>query len=91
MKKLSEPPARKGGVKVASISIPNSIVQVLPSWDRWVEEVSLSRFAGDAIGRGAASPEASVASPDRILSAAVRLACIASLVSHTVVAPWSTW
>ena len=55
----------KGGVKVASLTIPTSIVQVLPSWDRWVEEVSASRTyggvhyrfanrAGEDIGRKAA-------------------------------------
>ena len=58
-------PAPKGGVKVASLTIPNAVVQVLPSWDRWVEEVSLSRTlggvhyrfanqAGEEIGRKAA-------------------------------------
>lgn len=34
------------GVRVASRSIPNSAVQVLPDWDRWVEEVNLSRTLG---------------------------------------------
>ena len=58
-------PAPKGGVRVASITMPNSVVQVLPSWDRWVEEESLSRMyggvhyrysneAGEDIGRKAA-------------------------------------
>ena len=58
-------PAPKGGVKVASLTIPNSVVQTLPTWDRWVEEVSLSRTlggvhyrfanrAGEEIGRKAA-------------------------------------
>jgi hypothetical protein len=37
------PPA---GVRVASRSLPNSAVQVLPSWDDWVREVSLSRILG---------------------------------------------
>ena len=36
----------KGGVRVASRSIPNSAVQVLPSWDKWAEEVSFSRTLG---------------------------------------------
>jgi hypothetical protein len=35
-----------GGVRVASRSIPNSIVQVLPSFDTWVSEVSASRTYG---------------------------------------------
>ena len=58
-------PAPKGGVKVASLTIANSVVQVLPSWDQWVKEVSASRTyggvhyrfaneAGEAIGRQAA-------------------------------------
>jgi hypothetical protein len=34
------------GVRVASRSIPNAAVQVLPDWDRWVEEVSFSRTLG---------------------------------------------
>lgn len=34
------------GVRVASRSIPNAAVQVLPSWDKWVEEVSFSRTLG---------------------------------------------
>ncbi|HEX8124357.1 MAG TPA: vanadium-dependent haloperoxidase [Allosphingosinicella sp.] len=38
--------APPGGVRVSSRSIPNSIVQVLPSWDEWVKEVSLSRTYG---------------------------------------------
>jgi hypothetical protein len=37
------PPA---GVRVASRSVPNSAIQVLPSWDDWVREVSLSRTLG---------------------------------------------
>ena len=36
----------KGGVRVASRSIPNSAVQVLPTWDKWAEEVSFSRTLG---------------------------------------------
>lgn len=57
--------APPGGVRVASRSIPNAAVQVLPSWDKWVEEVSYSRIlggvhyrfsndAGEEIGRKAA-------------------------------------
>ena len=53
------------GVRVASQAIPNSAVQVLPSWDEWVQEVSDSRIyggvhyrfsndAGEEIGRRAA-------------------------------------
>jgi hypothetical protein len=38
--------APPGGVRVNSRSIPNSIVQVLPSWDEWVRQVSLSRTYG---------------------------------------------
>jgi len=38
--------APPGGVRVSSRSIPNSIVQVLPSWDEWVREVSISRTYG---------------------------------------------
>lgn len=34
------------GVRVASRSIPNAAVQVLPSWDKWAEEVSFSRILG---------------------------------------------
>lgn len=58
-------PAPAGGVRVASLSIPNAIIQVLPSWDQWVTEVSVSRTyggvhyrfaneAGEQIGRQAA-------------------------------------
>ncbi|MDP8915634.1 MAG: vanadium-dependent haloperoxidase [Pseudomonadota bacterium] len=58
-------PAPKGGVRVASMSMPNSLVQVLPSWDEWVRQVSASRTyggvhyrfaneAGEEIGRRAA-------------------------------------
>ncbi len=39
----SRPPA---GVRVASRSVPNSAIQVLPSWDDWVREVSVSRTLG---------------------------------------------
>lgn len=38
--------APPGGVRVASRSIPNSIVQVVPTWDEWVKEVSASRTYG---------------------------------------------
>ncbi|CAA9513306.1 MAG: hypothetical protein AVDCRST_MAG62-659 [uncultured Sphingomonas sp.] len=34
------------GVRVASRSIPSAAIQVLPSWDKWVEEVSFSRTLG---------------------------------------------
>jgi len=57
--------APPGGVRVSSDSIPNSAVQVLPSWDDWVREVSFSRTlggvhyrfsneAGEKIGRAVA-------------------------------------
>jgi hypothetical protein len=53
------------GVRVTSLSGPNVLVQVLPSWDQWVQEVSDSRIyagahyrfsneAGEEIGRRAA-------------------------------------
>jgi hypothetical protein len=35
-----------GGVRVSSASIPDSLVQVLPSYDAWVRDVSLSRILG---------------------------------------------
>jgi hypothetical protein len=35
-----------GGVRVASRSLPNSAVQVLPSFDEWVKQVSDSRIYG---------------------------------------------
>ena len=38
--------APAGGVRVHSRSIPNSIVQVVPSLDEWVKEVSISRTYG---------------------------------------------
>jgi hypothetical protein len=38
--------APPGGVRIASRSIPNSIIQVLPSFDEWVKEVSASRTYG---------------------------------------------
>jgi hypothetical protein len=54
-----------GGVRVASYSIPQSAVQVVPSLDAWVKDVSLSRIlggvhyrfsndAGEAVGRNVA-------------------------------------
>ena len=54
--------APPGGVRVSSRSVPNAILQVVPSLDKWVEEVSASRTyggvhyrfsneAGEAIGR----------------------------------------
>lgn len=56
-------PAR--GVRVMSLAIPTSVVQALPSWDDWAQEVSDSRIyggvhyrfsneAGEQIGRRAA-------------------------------------
>lgn len=53
------------GVRVASYAIPNSVIQVLPTWDEWVRQVSDSRIyggvhyrfsndAGEEIGRRAA-------------------------------------
>lgn len=38
--------APPGGVRVMSISIPDSVVQVLPTFDDWVREVSFSRTLG---------------------------------------------
>ena len=38
--------APPGGVRVSSRSIPNSAVQILPTWDDWVREVSFSRILG---------------------------------------------
>jgi hypothetical protein len=57
--------APKYGVRVISQAIPNSVVQVLPTWDAWAREVSDSRIfggvhyrfsneAGEEIGRKAA-------------------------------------
>jgi hypothetical protein len=34
------------GVRMTSRSLPNAAVQVLPSWDQWVEEVKISRTLG---------------------------------------------
>jgi len=53
------------GVRVGSLAVPMSAVQVLPGWDEWVQEVSDSRIyggvhfrfsneAGEQIGREAA-------------------------------------
>lgn len=53
------------GVRVGSLAVPMSAVQVVPSWDEWVQEVSDSRIyggvhfrfsneAGEQIGREAA-------------------------------------
>jgi hypothetical protein len=58
-------PRPKAGVRVSSYSIPNAAVQVLPSSDEWVRQVSDSRIyggvhyrfsneAGEAVGRGGA-------------------------------------
>ena len=53
------------GVRVNAMAVPNSLVQVLPGWDEWAQEVSDSRMyggvhyrfsneAGEEIGRRAA-------------------------------------
>lgn len=58
-------PRPSGGVRVGSYTLPNALVQQLPSWDAWVADVSASRIyggvhyrfanrAGEAIGREAA-------------------------------------
>jgi hypothetical protein len=58
--------APPGGVRVASRSVPNSIIQVIPTLDTWVKEVSASRIyggvhyrfsneAGEEIGRKVAA------------------------------------
>jgi hypothetical protein len=39
-------PRPAAGVRVSSRSIPNAAVQVMPSWDEWVKEVSFSRTLG---------------------------------------------
>jgi hypothetical protein len=39
-------PAPAWGVRVSSLSIPNAAVQVMPSWDEWVRQVSYSRTLG---------------------------------------------
>jgi hypothetical protein len=54
-----------GGVRVGSLGVPNSALQVLPGWDEWAQQVSDSRIyggvhyrfsneAGEQIGRRAA-------------------------------------
>ena len=54
-----------GGVRIMSLAIPMSVVQIFPSWDAWAQEVSDSRIyggvhfrfsneAGEQIGRRAA-------------------------------------
>ncbi len=56
--------APAGGVRIASLATTNAIVQVLPSWKDWVQQVSDSRIyagahfrfaneAGEAMGRAA--------------------------------------
>ncbi|MBV9931226.1 MAG: vanadium-dependent haloperoxidase [Alphaproteobacteria bacterium] len=58
-------PRPPGGVRVGSLAVPNSIVQTLPDWDTWAQQVSDSRTyggvhfrfsneAGEQIGRTAA-------------------------------------
>jgi len=58
-------PRPPGGVRVGSLAVPNSIVQALPDWDDWAQQVSDSRMyggvhyrfsneAGEQIGRAAA-------------------------------------
>jgi len=58
-------PRPPGGVRVGSLAVPNSIVQTLPDWDDWAQQVSDSRMyggvhyrfsneAGEQIGRAAA-------------------------------------
>jgi hypothetical protein len=55
----------RGGVRIMSLAIPNSVVQAFPRWDAWAQEVSDSRIyggvhyrfsneAGEQIGRRAA-------------------------------------
>lgn len=46
-------PSPVGGVRVSSASIPNSAVQILPTWDDWVREVSFSRILGGVHYRSA--------------------------------------
>lgn len=57
-------PRPKGGVRVTSQSSPKAVVQILPSWDEWAQQVSDSRIyagahfrfaneAGEVIGRTA--------------------------------------
>lgn len=44
--KVETGPRPAAGVRVSSQSIPNAVVQVLPSWDEWVRQVSDSRIYG---------------------------------------------
>ena len=46
-------PAPAGGVRVSSASIPNSAVQIVPTWDDWVRDVSFSRILGGVHYRSA--------------------------------------
>ena len=57
-------PRPAGGVRVTSMSSPKAVVQILPSWGEWAQQVSDSRIyagahfrfaneAGEAVGRGA--------------------------------------
>jgi hypothetical protein len=73
--------APEGGVRVQSRSLPNSVAQVLPSFDDWAREVSISRTyggvhyrfsneAGEALGRKVA--EMALAKVMRPLPAAAR-------------------
>ena len=59
-------PRPAAGVRVSSQSMPNAVVQVLPTWDEWVRQVSDSRIyggvhyrfsneAGEEVGRRAAA------------------------------------
>jgi hypothetical protein len=58
-------PRPAGGVRISSQSVPTAVVQVLPSWDEWVRQVSAARTyggvhfrfsneAGEEMGRRAA-------------------------------------
>ncbi|QNN66687.1 vanadium-dependent haloperoxidase [Sphingomonas lutea] len=38
--------APASGVRISSLSLPNAVVQVHPTWDKWAEEVSASRVLG---------------------------------------------
>jgi hypothetical protein len=39
-------PRPPGGVQVGSLAVPNAIVQILPTWDQWAQQVSDSRTYG---------------------------------------------
>jgi hypothetical protein len=39
-------PRPPGGVQVGSLAVPNAIVQILPTWDEWAQQVSDSRTYG---------------------------------------------